>query len=450
MVTSTDRVLPFDHRQAGTPETRWTRRGFDDLTELSVPGPDSRVVVVAAHPDDETLGAGGLIAAAAARGADVRVIVATDGEASHPQSPTHTPVQLAGVRRAEVRAAVAALHPALEPVFLGLPDGRLAEHPCALASMLGEHVRGATHLVTTWVGDRHPDHEACARAVAELRPPGARHWQYPIWAWHWDEPEHSLLPWPTMRRVVLDVAARRAKAEALAQHRSQIEPLSPAVGDEAVVPPGVQAHFDRDFETFVVDAPAAEPAYFDRLYAGADDPWGLDERFYESRKRDLVLASLPRPRFRRAFEPGCATGLLTARLAQRCDAVVAWDFADAAVHQARHRLAGTSGVSVERGRIPQAWPEGRFDLVVLSEVGYYCPDLGTLARRIHESLDPDGVVLAVHWRHAAADHPYPAEAVHEALGRNLHRLTHHVEDDFLLDVWSRTGQSVAAAEGMLG
>ena len=163
--------------------------------------------------------------------------------------------------------------------------------------------------------------------------------------------------------------------------------------------------------------PAADPAYFDRLYAAADDPWGLAERFYERRKRELVLASLPRAHFRRAFEPGCATGLLTAGLAGRCDAVVAWDAAAAAVAQAARRLAGAPHVRVEVGAIPGAWPAGEFDLVVLSEVGYYVADLDALAARVDSALAGDGVVLAVHWRHAAADHPQTADDVHRVLGR---------------------------------
>ena len=67
---------------------------------------------------------------------------------------------------------------------------------------------------------------------------------------------------------------------------------------------------------------SAGSAYFDALYAEHPDPWGLDERFYERRKRDLVRASLPRAHFRRAFEPGCATGLLTVELARPAPALV--------------------------------------------------------------------------------------------------------------------------------
>jgi hypothetical protein len=106
-------------------------------------------------------------------------------------------------------------------------------------------------------------------------------------------------------------------------------------------------------------------------------------------------------------------------------------------------------VRVARGRIPDDWPEGSFDLVVLSEVGYYCEDLDLLVRRVEASLDDDGIVVACHWAHAADDHPQRADDVHEALGNALHRDVHHVEADFQLDIWSRRGLSVATAEGII-
>lgn len=106
-------------------------------------------------------------------------------------------------------------------------------------------------------------------------------------------------------------------------------------------------------------APAASAEYFDRLYSRHRDPWGLSERFYERRKRDLVFASLPRAHYGRAFEPGCAIGALTAALAQRCDEVVAWDGAQAAVDQTRsfvRKRPGAGRVLVECARIPGAGP----------------------------------------------------------------------------------------------
>jgi LmbE family N-acetylglucosaminyl deacetylase len=443
----------FSPSELGAAEAAWQQSRLNTLPCLPAPGADDVVVVVAAHPDDESLGAGGLIATATARGAQVRVVVATHGEASHPESLSHRPDQLAELRQTEAHRAVAALGVSGSPVFLALPDGQLSVHRSELESVLAELIADATLVVSTWCGDGHPDHDACADAVGSLAAAsGIPHWQYPIWAWHWAAPDGDQLPWERMRRLVLDGAARNAKRTAVRAYRSQVTELSATPGDEPVLPTHVLAHFDRDFETFVVDphAPAAHTAYFDALYAAADDPWGLADRFYERRKRDLLLAALPRERFGRAFEPGCANGEITARLVERCDHVVAWDVAAAAVQRTRVRCGNRA--DVDRGRVPDEWPSGRFDLIVLSEVGYYCADLKALAARVAGSLTADGVVVACHWRRAAPDHPHSGDRVHEVLNDGLAglcRIVRHVEPDFLLDVWSCRPDSVAQLEGIL-
>ncbi|MEP7019204.1 MAG: bifunctional PIG-L family deacetylase/class I SAM-dependent methyltransferase [Pseudonocardiales bacterium] len=442
----------FDHRTGGTPEQSWLASERLAACRLAaVPTSAAKVVVLAAHPDDETLGAGGLIATAARSGIPTEVIIATDGEASHPGSPTHSPDLLAKIRRIEAESALNILAPGATLTFLGLPDGALDTHITMLAEMLAPRLDARTLLVTPWSGDRHPDHEACAQAAAEVAAEhGCEHWQYPIWAWHWADPDSAQMPWPDLRRVEIDLAAAEAKRAAVATYVSQHEPLSELPGDETILAAEFTAHFERAFEVFVVaPAPASEDSYFDALYSRADDPWGLQERFYEQRKRELLCAALPRARFGRAFEPGCATGLLTVRLASRCDEVLACDVADRAVAQTRTRLAGVPNVRVDRRRIPEDWPAGPFDLIVLSEVGYYCPDLDALAGRVRAELAPDGVVIGCHWRHEAPDHPHTAADVHRAVGHGLRKIASHVEDDFLLEVWSRTGESVARTDGIL-
>lgn len=442
----------FDHRAEGTPEGAWlASERLSACRFVDLPSGLARLVVLGAHPDDETLGAGGLIATAARSGLAVEVIIATDGEASHPGSQTHPPATLAKIRRAEAEAALTALAPDATLRFLGLPDGALDEHRDVITDVLQARLGASTLLVSPWSGDRHPDHETCALAAGVAAADrGVVYWQYPIWAWHWADPAAADLPWNELRRVATDRESAQAKRAAIAAYLSQHEALSELPGDEAILSAHITAHFVRDFETFVVAAaPASNAVYFDELYAGSDDPWGLRDRFYEQRKRDLVCAVLPRGRFRQAFEPGCATGLLTARLAQRCDGVLACDVADRAVALARERLAANANVRVESRRVPDDWPAGPFDLIVLSEVGYYCPDLGALSGRIRAELAPDGVVVACHWRHDAPDHPRSAAEVHDAVGAGLSKIVSHIEEDFLLDVWTRSGESVARVGGIV-
>ncbi|MFM0204753.1 class I SAM-dependent methyltransferase [Paraburkholderia fungorum] len=195
--------------------------------------------------------------------------------------------------------------------------------------------------------------------------------------------------------------------------------------------------------------------YFDELYKSSDDPWNLREGWYERRKRSLTLALLPRPRYRNAFEPGCANGELTAELATRCDALLAADLHETAVRLARERVAGMPQVRVEQRTVPLQWPvdTGPFDLIVISEFAYYLDsaDLETLAARIAASLTTDGTLLACHWRRPFAEALESADTAHALFDARcgLSRLAHHDEADLLIDVWSRDARSVAQREGLL-
>jgi SAM-dependent methyltransferase len=202
---------------------------------------------------------------------------------------------------------------------------------------------------------------------------------------------------------------------------------------------------------------SVEDAYFEAMYAGSQDPWGFRTRWYERRKRSLTLACLPRQRYRRAFEPGCAIGVLTRGLATRCDELLAWEGAAEAAARARADLADAPHVEVVRARVPGQWPSGAFDLVVLSELLYYFDDrdLGVLLDRTVESLGEGGAVVAVHWRHPVDDHVRSGDDVHRAVAElpELARTAHHEERDFLLQVYESTvggpPRSVAEREGLV-
>jgi LmbE family N-acetylglucosaminyl deacetylase/SAM-dependent methyltransferase len=446
-------VVTFRHTDAGTSEADW----LEWLSTRSIPAPDrhgllgsdGRLLVLAAHPDDETLGAGGLIATAAERGLDVDVVVATAGELSHPWSST-LPGDLARLRSREVVRAVTQLAPTASVHLLDLPDGGLTRCTGALLEQLGriagsaasQRGRAVSVLAAPWRSDAHPDHEAAGTVAAELAGAlGVPLLEYPIWAWHWADAGDDRVPWTAAVALSLPVKALQQKRSAMACHESQTLPLSDEPGDEALLSTGVLEHFEREMEVFLLSNPSVSltAGYFEDFYAGAGaDPWGFETRWYEQRKRALTLASLPRPRFRRAFEPGCSTGLLTAELAARCDEVIAMDVATAAVERARARTKHLPGVQVERGAIPADWPTGSFDLVLLSEVAYYCagPDLDDVVRRAGDALTDDGVLVACHWRHPVDDYPVGGDLVHARLRRHprLRLLASHEEEDFLLDV----------------
>lgn len=196
------------------------------------------------------------------------------------------------------------------------------------------------------------------------------------------------------------------------------------------------------------------PGYFDQMYAANRDPWDFTGRWYEERKRSITQASLPRRRFRRAFEPGCSIGLLSLALSERCDDLLACDVSAVAVSAARERLAAQRGVRVEQRDLLADWPDGQFDLVVMSEIVYYCneSDAGHLGRLAAGSLAPDGVLVLCHWLHPVADYPLSGELAQriarEASGLTVQ--TRHKEADFLLEVLAGPDvPSVAAAEGLV-
>jgi len=110
---------------------------------------------------------------------------------------------------------------------------------------------------------------------------------------------------------------------------------------------------------------------FDRMYRREGDPWNFADSDYEQHRYRCSIQALHRVRYRRCFEPGCSIGVLTAKLADRCDEVIACDASAAAIEAARHRLAAHTNVELHTATLPEWWPTGRFDLVVFSELGYY-------------------------------------------------------------------------------
>lgn len=250
-------AVVFDRQISGegTPEARWQAwPGLDQLPLVSLDDlvpPGSRAVVVAPHPDDEVIGFGGLLALLAARQSDSLVITLTDGEASHPGSRQWPPRQLADARIAESLAGLRQL--GLKPHSqrrLSLPDGGLAACGDMLAQRLNELLRPGDVVFSTWQLDGHPDHEAAGQATARVcRQRGCRHWQAPVWMWHWALPGDARVPWSQMRRLALPGNTLRQKTAALDAHQTQLAPQD--TGAPAVLPGFALARMLRGFEYFM-------------------------------------------------------------------------------------------------------------------------------------------------------------------------------------------------------
>jgi len=181
--------------------------------------------------------------------------------------------------------------------------------------------------------------------------------------------------------------------------------------------------------------------YFEGLYEHDPDPWDFATSDYEARKYDATLAALGDRRRRSALEVGCSIGVLSERLAERCDALLAVDAAPSAVAQARRRLAGLPHVRVEERELPEAMPRGPFDLVVCSEVLYYLDPaaLDATIDGLAAALEPGGSLLAVHWRPETRTYPLRGDEVHARLADRLGwpAGTHARTERYVLDRFDR-------------
>jgi SAM-dependent methyltransferase len=182
--------------------------------------------------------------------------------------------------------------------------------------------------------------------------------------------------------------------------------------------------------------------YFTRLYADDPDPWKFESSDYERAKYEHTLAALPQPRFRRALEIGCANGLLTARLAERCDRVVGVDVVDQVVAAARARCAGLPQVTIRKAQIPRDRIDGVFDLILLSEVAYYWDDgdLAAAAGYFRDAVEAGGYLVLVHWT-GETDYPKSADDAVSELRRMTRRCFTVARrerlPEYRLDVWMR-------------
>lgn len=139
--------------------------------------------------------------------------------------------------------------------------------------------------------------------------------------------------------------------------------------------------------------------HFEALYAARPDPWHLATSDYERAKYAATLAALPRPRYAHGFEIGCAIGVLTGELGRRCDDLLAVEPVDSARAEAAERNRDQAHIRFAALFVPDQWPSGRFDLIVVSEVIDYlgADDVRLLAARMGASLEPGGDVVMVHW-----------------------------------------------------
>lgn len=185
------------------------------------------------------------------------------------------------------------------------------------------------------------------------------------------------------------------------------------------------------------------PSYFEKMYRANPDPWQFETSEYESKKYAATIATLSNSRYRSAFEIGGSIGVLTEKLADRCDALLSVDVSETAQAKAIERCQKLPKVRFQIMQIPQQFPDESFDLIVVSEVGYYLslPDLQKTQDHILKRLELGGHLLLVHWTLYAQDYPLSGDDVHESFlklsPKPLHHMTSQREEQYRLDLFER-------------
>jgi len=181
-------------------------------------------------------------------------------------------------------------------------------------------------------------------------------------------------------------------------------------------------------------------SFFDETYRQSTDPWGYTSSFYEISKFRTTIRCLPKVRFKNALEIGCAIGVLTEKLAAKCDRLLSVDYSELGLEEARKRCINLPQVRFEQMQIPQQFPTEQFDLILFSEVGYYLTleDLHKTKDQIIDRLLRGGFLLMVHYRFPVESFILNGEIVNDTFIKESAPFLKHLGDprqkNFRLDL----------------
>lgn len=388
----------------------------------------STTLILAPHPDDESLGCGGLIKLLSEQGTKVFIAFITDGSHSHPNSRKFPPHLLASMRMEEAINACAILGiPSSQLIFLYQPDGYLSEigsdifsDTAQLITTLINH-ESIQSLFLPFENDHHADHRATWRiglkAVEDsvIKPQII---EYPVWLWHHgvlnDLPDSKLYDF-----YKLDIAGvKEVKLRAILAHKTQTttmindDPTGFVLTSELIAPflEGYEYFFFRKIEKI----PTLRKSYFDQLYTRDQDPWNFESSTYEIEKYHKSLYFL-KPTYTNVLEVGCSIGVFTNLLADRTKKLLAIDISELPLVQASKNCSSHSQVRFKKMDVTIEFPNDFFDLITLSEVGYYLSkeDLLQLYKRCESQLISGGQLLMVHWTSHVREYPLTGKEVHK-------------------------------------
>ncbi len=248
--------LIVDQAHPGTDERTWL--GTNRLAELPVLSErrPRRLVVVAPHPDDEVLGAGGLLQHMSRVGVESVVVAVTDGEGSHPRASA-SGYDLGATRAIETQVALDRLGCGSTHVQrLHIVDGSVAERGEYLSDVLSCILEPDDLCLAPWRSDGHPDHDSTGlAAVVAANSTRTAVLEYLVWTWHWAAPESTDVPWRRCRR--LDLGRRQAARKRWATYAftSQIRSFGSEHNARPLLPDALLRRFWRPFEVFIEPEP---------------------------------------------------------------------------------------------------------------------------------------------------------------------------------------------------
>ncbi|OWK70248.1 bifunctional PIG-L family deacetylase/class I SAM-dependent methyltransferase [Pedobacter sp. AJM] len=414
-----------------------------------------RCLILAPHPDDESLACGGLIQLLLQQGTEVRVILTTDGSQSH-RSATYPPDQLAALRYGEMITALDCL--GIDPQQLKGYQSKDSAMPAKGEpgfETLSERLHAdLSHflpqlILVPYELDPHRDHRATFQLLLSALKNVANYkpliWEYPIWLYE-NASESDIPKLEAGELKFLDIHGYLHKKEkAIQAHQSQTTQLIDDDPSGFRLTAEMMGNFLNGKEYFmqrnkINPAGTLSKDYFETLYSTHSDPWSFETSAYESHKYATTISAIPDGQYKKALEIGCSIGVLTQMLSSKCDHLTAMDISEVALEKARKRMEDQKAVAFIQGGIPADFPDESFDLIVMSEVGYYLSKEDLLATRelIFNSLLPDGILVLVHWTHFVADYPLSGDEVHHCFDQaNLRHLKGSRTADYRLDVYKK-------------
>lgn len=244
---------------SGTERQSWQQQA-EEISEKNL-AQFGTTVIIAPHPDDESLGCGGTIALLRKSGLPVHVIFVSDGTLSHPNSKKYPAEKLRQLRESEALNALKILDvDAANASFMRIKDRSVpnpedAGFDDAVTQMLQilTSLKPDTILVT-WQKDPHPDHRAAwqiVNRVAGLLAKKPRILQYLIWIWELGEQSDLVINQHTKLYLVKTASVFQQKKQAIAAHVSQVSRLIDDDPEGFILSPQILAHFDYADELFI-------------------------------------------------------------------------------------------------------------------------------------------------------------------------------------------------------